>query len=66
MTDVTVRRGVSPALDAEAVRVVSASPKWRPGRMRGGKKVRTAVSLTVDFLLDWRRGSFGINGKSID
>ena len=66
VTDVTVRRGVSPALDAEAVRVVSASPKWRPGRMRGGKKVRTAVSLTVEFLLDRRKGSFGINGKSID
>ncbi len=66
VTDVRVRRGVSPALDAEAVRVVSASPNWRPGRMRGGRKVRTAVSLTVEFLLDKRRGAFGINGKSID
>ena len=32
VSDVRVVKGVSPELDAEAVKVVSASPKWRPGR----------------------------------
>ena len=64
--DVKVVRGVSPALDEEAVRVISASPKWRPGRVRG-KKVRTAMTLTVEFRLEKknRNGGFGINGKRI-
>ena len=66
VTDVRVRRGVSPLLDEEAVRVVSASPKWKPGRMRGGRKVRTALTLTVEFRLDRRDGAFSINGKTIN
>ena len=67
VTDVSVRRGVSPALDAEAVRIVSASPKWRPGRMRGGKKVRTAITMTIEFRLERNPGFgiYGINGKKI-
>lgn len=33
--NVSVLRGVEPSLDAEAVRVVSSSPKWSPGKIRG-------------------------------
>ena len=33
--DVSVLKGVDPVLDAEAVRVVSASPKWEPGDQNG-------------------------------
>ena len=33
--DVTVLKGVDPALDAEAVRVVSSSPKWTSGTQCG-------------------------------
>ena len=33
--DVTVLRGVNPALDAEAVRVVSSSPNWTVGSQNG-------------------------------
>ncbi len=64
--DVKVARGASPALDEEAVRVISASPKWKPGRVRG-KKVRTAMTLTVEFRLEKKNkgGGFGINGKRI-
>lgn len=64
--DVKVARGVSPALDEEAVRVISASPKWKPGRVRG-KKVRTAMTLTVEFRLEKKEksGGFGINGIRI-
>ena len=63
--DVKVSRSVHTALDEEAVRVVSASPKWRPGRHRG-KKVKVALTLPVDFRLEkGTKGSLGINGKRI-
>lgn len=62
--DVKVARGVHESLDAEAIRVVSASPKWRPGRHRG-KKVSTAVTVAVDFKLEKNKGKFGINGVTI-
>ena len=42
VTEVRVLKGVSEALDAEAVKVVSASPKWKPGRVNGNK-VRTSL-----------------------
>lgn len=35
VTDVKVLRGVDPSLDNEAVRVISGSPKWTPGRQDG-------------------------------
>lgn len=53
MTDVKVVRGVDELLDAEAVRVVSASPDWRPARVRG-KKVKCEVSVYIDFKLEKR------------
>ena len=48
--DVNVTKGVDPLLDAEAVRVISASPKWRPGRLRG-EKVNTSMTIPVEFRL---------------
>ena len=66
VTDVRVSRSIHTSLDEEAVRVVSASPKWRPGRHRG-KKVKVAMTIPVDFRLEkGSRGSFGINGKRIN
>ena len=63
--DVKVSRSVHTSLDEEAVRVISASPKWRPGRHRG-KKVSVALTIPVDFRLEkGTKGSFGINGKRI-
>jgi TonB family protein len=64
--DVKVSRGIHTALDEEAVRVISASPKWRPGRHRG-KKVSVALTIPVDFRLEKNtKGTFGINGKRIN
>lgn len=66
VTDVHVSRSVHEALDAEAVRVIEASPKWRPGRHRG-KKVKVAMTVAVEFRLQRRSdGSFGINGMIIN
>ena len=50
VTDVRVLRGVHPLLDEEAVRVVSASPKWKPGKVRG-KKVKSEISMYIEFRL---------------
>ena len=63
--DVKIARGVHESLDEEALRVVSASPKWRPGRHRG-KKCKVALTIAVEFKLSRTRGKFGINGKTIN
>ena len=44
VTKVKVLRGVDPSLDKEAVRVVSMSPKWKPGKQRDH-----AVPVTYTF-----------------
>lgn len=35
VSDVEVLRGVHPLLDAEAIRVIEAMPKWTPGKVKG-------------------------------
>lgn len=50
LTDVSVLHGVHPDLDAEAVRVVSMSPKWKPGKLNG-KKVSVTYTFPVIFQL---------------
>ena len=61
VTDVRVVKGVSEELDAEAIKVVSASPKWKPGRLNGNK-VRVSLTIPVEFKLEKKGGksSFGI------
>jgi TonB family protein len=61
VTDVKVVKGVDEELDAEALKVVSASPKWKPGKV-SGSKVRASLTLPVEFRLEKKSGkpSFGI------
>lgn len=47
---IEVLRGVHPALDAEAIRVVKGMPNWSPGRQRG-KPVRQYFKLPFRFTL---------------
>lgn len=54
VTDVKVSKGVDPLLDEEAVRIVSASPDWKPARVRG-QKVKCALSIYVEFRLEKRK-----------
>ena len=49
---VKVKRGVEPSLDAEAVRVVSAMPKWRPAKNMDGQAI--AVSFVMPIRCDPR------------
>jgi len=48
--EVEVLQGVFPSLDAEAVRVVRSSPKWKPG-IKDGKPIRVSYTLPVVFVL---------------
>jgi len=50
LTNVKVIRGVDPALDREAVRVVEGSPRWNPGKQRG-KSVRVSFTFPITFVL---------------
>ena len=51
ISDVKVARSVTPSLDAEAVRVVKAMPKWTPGK-QGGQPVRVRYNVPVSFKLN--------------
>ncbi|MBO7624058.1 MAG: energy transducer TonB [Bacteroidales bacterium] len=51
LSNIKVVRSADPALDAEAVRVISKMPKWKPGTQRG-KKVRSTFRLPINFQLD--------------
>ncbi len=48
--NVRIVRGVNELLDAEAVRVVSASPRWEPGTA-AGKPVQVSYSFPIMFRL---------------
>ena len=50
VTGVKTVRSVTPVLDAEAVRVIKAMPKWTPGR-QGGQPVRVEYNVPVSFRL---------------
>ena len=46
--DVKVLRGVSPDLDAEAIRIMSSMPKWNPGK-QDGKPVPVRYTVPINF-----------------
>ncbi|MDR0891604.1 MAG: energy transducer TonB [Mediterranea sp.] len=47
ITHAKVMRGVHPDLDKEALRIINAMPKWRPGEVNGKK---TAVKFTAPII----------------
>lgn len=51
VSNVKVLRGVDPALDKEAIRIVQNSPKWTPGKQRG-KSVRVSFTFPIKFQLN--------------
>ena len=50
LTDFAVARSVSPALDAEALRVAKMMPKWIPAKNKG-KTVRLRYNIPIKFSL---------------
>ena len=51
ITNIKVEKGVSPALNNAAIKVVSSMPKWIPGES-GGKKVRSRCRVPISFQLN--------------
>jgi protein TonB len=49
--DVTVTKGIGFNCDEEAVRVVKAMPKWKPGR-QSGNAVKSRFNLPIAFMLE--------------
>ena len=45
-----IARGVHPLLDAEAIRVVSGLPVWKPGRQKG-EEVNVSYTIPISFVL---------------
>ena len=50
LRDIKVVKSVSPELDAEAIRVCKAMPKWQPGEQRG-QAVNVQFTLPITFRL---------------
>lgn len=50
VTNATILRGVDPSLDREALRVVEAMPKWKPGKQRN-RPVRVSYTVPINFVL---------------
>jgi TonB family protein len=46
----TVVRGVSQALDREAIRVIQSSPLWKPGKQKG-KEVDVLYTFPINFVI---------------
>lgn len=51
ITSVNVLKSLSKECDAEAIRVISNMPKWKPG-MQNGKAVKTRFNLPLSFKLN--------------
>ncbi|HMI05051.1 MAG TPA: TonB family protein [Pedobacter sp.] len=50
ISNVTLVKGVFGSLDAEAVRVIKKSPKWKPG-IQNGRAVRVRYNMPISFAL---------------
>ena len=50
ITDIEVKRGVSPSLEEEAVRIVSKFPNWEPAT-ENGKPVKSKARMPISFRL---------------
>ncbi|TFH34347.1 MAG: M56 family peptidase [Bacteroidia bacterium] len=49
VVNAVVVRGVDPYLDDEAIRVISSSPKWTPGK-QDGKEVNVLYTFPINFI----------------
>ena len=65
IVDPFVLYGVDPYLEKEAIRVVKAMPKWKPGE-QGGEPVRVAFTLPIQFKLSLPGSIFEIEGNTYE
>lgn len=50
ITDIKILRGVSEAIDAEAIRVIKSMPNWLPGKQKG-RAVKVRYKMPISFKL---------------
>ena len=50
LTDIKTVRGIGSGCDDEAMRVLKASPHWKPG-IQNGRPVRVSYTIPVSFTL---------------
>lgn len=65
IVDAFVLYGVDPYLEKEAIRVVKAMPKWKPGE-QGGEPVRVVFTLPIQFKLSLPESIFEIEGNTYE
>jgi protein TonB len=51
LTDIKVLKGIGSGCDEEAMRVLQAAPKWKPGKQRG-RPVKVRMSIPIVFKLN--------------
>ena len=56
LSDIKIIRSLHPALDEEAMRVISKMPNWKPGAVEG-EPVSVRVTLPVSFILKGKNNS---------
>ena len=66
LSDIKVLRGQNELLDAEAVRVISNMPNWKPGTQKG-EAVKVRFTLPVDFRLqgDKEKAPFSLKEEGL-
>lgn len=64
VSDVKVAKGIGKECDDEALRVVKAMPKWKPGLMKG-KPVRVSYMLPIFFKLDEGEAYKPVKGETV-
>ena len=50
ITDVRILKGLSDVMDNETIRVISASPRWKPG-MQHGNPIRVRYTFNSNYVL---------------
>lgn len=50
IANVQILKGVSSSLNKEAIRIIKAMPKWKPGKIRG-KVVSSIYNMSITFHL---------------
>lgn len=48
--DIKIVNGLSEVMDKETIRLMNASPKWKPG-MQGGQPIRVRYTFTINYSL---------------
>jgi protein TonB len=54
ISNVGIIQGIDPMLDKEALRVITALPRWSPG-LQGGKAVRVSYTVPINFSIPLKR-----------